>query len=121
MPLSLMPQELWAQRGEDDRQYLESLLAALAIPRLREELRELGIGGQVVDGQDAMVQQLKDMKLGSAGHNVSHQLYTGAQVDAATNGRSDSNKLGSGGSGDVYKGMLDGVAVAVKVTAPTHP
>ena len=134
-----------AQRSDDDRQHTEALLAALGIPQLRDELHELGLGlrqgrleagqdrlesgqdrlqsgqGRIEAGQDAMAQQLKsmtlEMRLAGAGRSVPYRHYNSAQVKAATNDCSDGNKLGSGGFGDVYRGEIDGVAVAIKVQA----
>ncbi len=120
------PQELLAQQSEDDRQHMEKLLTALGIPPLCEELRELGMDlrqgiQQVLDGQakffNAMMQEFEKLETRGAGHSVPYRSYTSAQVYAATNDYADTNKLGSGGFGNVYKGVLDDTPVVIKVTA----
>ena len=46
---------------------------------------------------------------------VAGRSYSHAQLQAATGGLSPSHLLGRGGFGSVYRGMLDGTHVAVKV------
>ncbi|XP_076948607.1 putative LRR receptor-like serine/threonine-protein kinase At1g07650 [Bidens hawaiensis] len=49
------------------------------------------------------------------GLNLKTGIFTYRQIEAATNNFADSNKLGEGGFGSVYKGtLLDGTLIAVK-------
>lgn len=47
------------------------------------------------------------------------RTYSYEELARATQGFSGTNKLGAGGFGPVYRGMLDGVPVAVKLLDPS--
>ncbi|KAL8132944.1 G-type lectin S-receptor-like serine/threonine-protein kinase At4g27290 isoform X2 [Apium graveolens] len=85
------------------------------------------IRGYTVDGQDLYIRVAASesgiRRLGSNGHatdginkdELDLPLFTFMQIAKATNGFSLNNKLGEGGFGPVYKGMLDkGQEIAVK-------
>ncbi|KAJ4836836.1 hypothetical protein Tsubulata_018464 [Turnera subulata] len=49
---------------------------------------------------------------------ATHRKYTIQDIERATDDFSDSNKIGEGGYGPVYKAVLDNTAVAIKVLRP---
>lgn len=53
-----------------------------------------------------------------SGTIVNYRKYTIEEIESSTNNFSDSLKIGEGGYGPVYRGMLDHTAVAIKVLRP---
>ncbi|KAJ9183607.1 hypothetical protein P3X46_007436 [Hevea brasiliensis] len=61
----------------------------------------------------------KNRALNALAHNdVRYRKYTIEEIEAATEKFSQSNKIGEGGYGPVYKGTLDHTPVAIKVLRP---
>ena len=53
-----------------------------------------------------------------ANNDVRYRKYTIEEIEEATEKFSESNKIGEGGYGPVYKGKLDHTPVAIKVLRP---
>lgn len=62
-------------------------------------------------------ERMKTMKALSRS-NVKYRKYSIEEIEAATNYFSNSLKIGEGGYGPVYRGVLDHTAVAIKVLRP---
>ncbi|KAG8657215.1 U-box domain-containing protein 52 isoform X2 [Manihot esculenta] len=61
----------------------------------------------------------KDRALNALAHNdVRYRKYTIEEIEEATENFSNSNKIGEGGYGPVYKGKLDHTPVAIKALRP---
>ncbi|XP_076928025.1 putative LRR receptor-like serine/threonine-protein kinase At1g07650 [Bidens hawaiensis] len=70
-----------------------------------------GIVRHIVRGYKGETSREKDLR----GLDLQTGVFTYRQIKAATNNFADSNKLGEGGFGPVYKGtLLDGTLIAVK-------
>ncbi|KAM7258705.1 hypothetical protein ACFE04_014446 [Oxalis oulophora] len=60
----------------------------------------------------------KDSRSSLAQHDVRYRKYTIEEIEEATDKFANSNKIGEGGYGPVYKGKLDHTPVAIKVLRP---
>lgn len=67
---------------------------------------------------DMEVEEMKKTIRGFGHGEIGYRKYTIQEIEAATNGFSDSLKIGEGGYGPVYRGELDHTPVAIKVLRP---
>ncbi|XP_020536636.1 U-box domain-containing protein 52 isoform X2 [Jatropha curcas] len=119
-----------ARRFEEARNAEEAALAIAEIEKAKcKAAMEAADKAQRLAEMEAQKRKYAEMKakreaeekkraLNALAHDVRYRKYTIEEIEASTEKFSQSNKIGEGGYGPVYKGKLDHTPVAIKVLRP---
>ncbi|KAG2254050.1 hypothetical protein Bca52824_084186 [Brassica carinata] len=89
---------------------------AIEMPRaLSEENQKRLSAIQAAEIAKQLAKMETKLEIQRMASNVSYRRYSIKDVEGATNGFSDSLKIGEGGYGPVYKAVLDYTSVAIKI------